>query len=270
MKELITYEVAWNDSILVRLNEGPPNITFDTGIPNQSGAAGAFTVTSGTIRNGDYYSSSIQRFEDSLNTNTLSGNTYSVIFQPEQGRVVISRESGPSGFTLTFLDENAKLLGFTLGASASVNNMITGSRFPWYMWREDANSRSKWNKDFQPEPFHYDYEADDGTCYSIGKSASATYSDWQHQLLPQSYVRKANASLEQPYTWQHLVEDAGPIQPLCVHTGALSAYTELNKEHFYKLRSEANVTNFNPTKHQEDFEDFLNVDVKTRIIDGDI
>lgn len=243
------------------LDASPVGATVSTALGSGSvSLTGSFFLSIAGTVDGIRYESLIDKFADYATDAGNAGITGS--FDPATERVFFSSDTS---FALTFSAESSsKMFGFSIGASASVQNVgsgqygVSGSRVPWNHWRESEDSRSEWKRDYEPKPIHFDHIADDGTIYSFGKSGSVIHSDWVFDVQPQDRVRASFAPLDRPFTWETMIKQVRTIYPIAVFTGS-NVYSWNNKEHIYQFRGEG--SKFDPEHIMPDYEDWLRLPV---------
>ncbi|MEQ8960722.1 MAG: hypothetical protein RLP02_22840, partial [Coleofasciculus sp. C2-GNP5-27] len=177
-----------------------------------------FLDFSGTVE-GNQYESFLRLLQ--LEIESIADTfTAKPMFDSETGRAYFS---GTGAFALDiYNDSSAQLLGMTVGYSASSGNNVTGSRTPFYFWKSEYADRSQWERGYEPEPTYFDTETDDGSAFSIGRSGSATYSDWKFTLEPQSKIRSSYAPTDTPWTYEDFVKHARSTEPFVVFTGSVA------------------------------------------------
>lgn len=181
-----------------------------------------------------------------------------------------------SGYTVSF---STTTLAYTItrgtaftidgGTSAAMTAMLgtpnTGSSTthtstirPYGVVAGTVGGRSRDSGVYEVDGIAYDGEADDGSSYSVARTAAPSYLEFSIPLEPKSavYIRSAVASV--PWTWQHLWEHARSVEPLLV------VDSNTSESIVCKLRSDG--ASFKPEREVADYDDAWNIPFRTRVL----
>lgn len=155
-------------------------------------------------------------------------------------------------------------------AIGGIDVIITGTVPPSYFWKSTYRERSKWIRPYEPEPRYSDFEADDGTTYSIGRRNGSVFSEWRFEFEPIGKIRTDNRSTTEPFTMQDFVEAVRSDKPflLLTATSYVMAYAESVSifEGVYKLRAEG--SNFKPEYINPTYHVYMHYPFRVRVLSG--
>ncbi len=242
--------------------------------------SGNFFMFSSGVVDGISYTSFVEDFK-ALLTSTVPGGAWQVGFDAYAGKFYMADENENSLILRVGNSASAVIIGcnpgvnltgtgFTPTAGIEFAAAITSSYTPYNFWKSQYPQRSNWKTDYEPEPFWFDHETDDGYCYSIGRATSAIYSDWDHMFEEQSKVVARNATIQEPFTFQSFLQTVRSYKPWILLTATVpnSVFSGSSNRHRVervgKFRSPS--SNFNPNYVEQNQHTWRNITIASRVV----
>lgn len=194
-------------------------------------------------------------YTTSFNTSTLS---YS--FDTNSGTLAMT-------FTGTAGTNMQRILGFT-GNVGATSSAITSVARPYYVARAIHDGQSSYTDEYEPSEGIYESEADDGSQYSIARSALPVYADWDQPLeekSPPGAIATAGTGVFEyvatstvPWTWQHFSRHVRATEPFALYDSGTGDGLVC------KMRKDSAA--HKPSRAMSDYDGYFTIKLNTRLL----
>ena len=247
----VRIEAGWDHAVI-----GTATISIDDPIDG----TWSVSISTGTYSHQDLssatgastYTDFATALEDAMNASPSTSDTYSVSYNTSTLRYTIS-SSGSRNFTVnnptttTARKVMGQIIGLTSQTTAS-SGSLTGDILPWYVISPSVGALSDRTDDYEPSGIAIGDETEDGSHYSIARTASPTYNDFAIMLEGQAACFKRDATNSSPWaypwTYQHFFEHVRSIEPFLIVDSDASE----NTVHMLRPGS----ANWNPDRRESD------------------
>ena len=251
----VRIEAGWDHDVI-----GTATITIDDPTDGQW----SVSISTGTYSHQDLssatgastYTDFATALQTAMNASGDSTDTFTVSYSTSTLRYTIT-SNGSRNFTLkdptatTARKVMGQILGFTseaVAGSSSPTDAVTGDALPWYIISPAVGALSDRTDDYEPSGIAIGDETEDGSHYSIARTASPTYNDFAIMLEGQAACFKRDATNSSPWaypwTYQHFFEHVRSIEPFLIVDSDASE----NTVHMLRPGS----ANWNPDRRESD------------------
>ena len=244
----------------------------DIGTNTQISLTGVFYLAASATVGGIHYRSLCEAMNEKFAAAEGFG-TWQINYNANTNAFVFS-DTAPEPFSMSVPASSIltqKVFGLASGIhrSSNFNQEISSTVGCWGHWKSSYKERSKWTRPYEPNAFYYDHEADDGTCFSIGRTSTAIYADWAFELEPKRKVFENARTGSDPYTWENVIQDCRADKPWLLFTSSISTPSSnyINQiGGIHRFRAEGSF--FKPRFRDANYHNFISVDVKSRVLSG--
>lgn len=218
-----------------------------------------FTGTSASIDN-FFYADSLVAIQTAISGATNA--PVSIRYDYPSGLCILSSSVSAQW---QFTTGSQKVLGF-LSTYASGTNVITGAFKPWFIWDSTYEERANDTDVYETKAIFTERIADSGRTYSVGNDKTSNYRDWSFNLEPKENLFTDKATSTDPFTYDLFLKNLrkGPYQFIVYDSTQVQSLAYEGRDGTYEMRADA--MNFQPKQLFDDYFDYWNIDLKTRLL----